>query len=61
MAGFETLLGMSASQAPMAWEDLRGPLPEDESPRRRGKARGFTRLDVKTKPAIAGAQQVGVE
>jgi hypothetical protein len=61
MAGFETLLGLSASQAPTAWEDLRGPLPEDESPRRRGKATGLTRLNAKTKPANAVAQQVGVQ
>lgn len=59
MAGFETLLGLSASQAPTAWEDLRGPLPDDDAPRRRGKATGLTRLNAKSKPAIAVAQQVG--
>jgi hypothetical protein len=59
MAGFETLLGLSASQAPTAWEDLRGPLPEDESPRRRGKATGLTRLPPTARPAVGLAQPEG--
>lgn len=53
MAGFETLLGLSTSQAPTTWELLRGPLPDDDVPRRRGKATGLTRLKRAADPVTS--------
>lgn len=45
MAAFDTLLGLTSKIEPTAYAELRGPMPDDGSPRRRGRATGLTRLD----------------
>jgi hypothetical protein len=45
MAAFDTLLGLTSKIEPTAYPQLRGPMPDDGSPRRRGRATGLTRLD----------------
>ena len=42
MAAFDTLLGLSAKIEPTAYPELRGPKPDDGSPRRRGRATALT-------------------
>jgi predicted RNA-binding Zn-ribbon protein involved in translation (DUF1610 family)/transposase-like protein len=45
MAAFDTLLGLTSKIEPTAYPELRGPLPGDGSPRRRGRATGLTQLN----------------
>jgi transposase-like protein/predicted RNA-binding Zn-ribbon protein involved in translation (DUF1610 family) len=44
MAAFDTLLGLTSKIEPTAYTELRGPRPDDGSPRRRGRATGLTQL-----------------
>jgi hypothetical protein len=43
MAAFDTLLGLTSKVEPTAYPQLRGPLPRDGTPRRRGRSTGSTR------------------
>jgi predicted RNA-binding Zn-ribbon protein involved in translation (DUF1610 family) len=45
MAAFDTLLGLTSKIEPTAYAELRGPMPHDGSPRRRGRATGLTQLN----------------
>jgi hypothetical protein len=42
MAAFDTLLGLTSKIEPTAYPQLRGPRPNDGSPRRRGRATAIT-------------------
>ena len=55
MAAFDTLLGLTSKVEPTAYPQLRGPLPGDGSPRRRGRSTGSTRLDRRVAADAEGA------
>jgi hypothetical protein len=42
MAAFDTLLGLTSKIEPTAYPELRGPRPDDGSPRRRGRTTALT-------------------
>jgi predicted RNA-binding Zn-ribbon protein involved in translation (DUF1610 family)/transposase-like protein len=54
MAAFDTLLGLTSRIEPTAYTELRGPMPDDGHPRRRGRATSLTEPDR----GVAGTREV---
>ena len=59
MAAFDTLLGLTSKIEPTAYPELRGPRPDDGSPRRRGRATGLTQRSRRAaRPPSSGVANV---